>query len=324
MSKKSTGLGKGLGALLPSTIEFSDKGMTFKSPEEPAISNGMIAMIDISKIERNKYQPRKDFENKSLEELKRSISTHGLITPITVKKSITGYEIISGERRWRAALAAGLSEIPAYIMEVNSDVNKMELALIENLQREDLNPIEVANGFAWLIEDGNLTQEEVAQRVGKDRASVANYLRLLKLPQPVQDNLRKKEITIGHAKALLSLVDHDRIIKAGKIVLDQILSVRATEELVKNIELGNIKISNKLEKQDVKFKKKQINLPPDIVALIEDDEKQLRYKYGTKVKINPKDEVSGTLELDYNSIDDYTRIVNILLNKSITDEDEDY
>lgn len=319
MTKKiSTGLGKGLEALMPSSIEFSDKGFKFKSPDDATPSKGMIANIDISKIVHNPYQPRKDFDRRALDELKTSIIEHGIIQPVTVRKSITGYEIISGERRLRAATEAGYKEIPAYILEVNTDVKMLELALIENVQREDLNPIEVANGYAWLIEEGSLTQEQVAQKVGKDRASIANYLRMLKLPQVVQDSLRDRETTMGHAKALLALQDPFKITKAWNIVQEKQLSVRATEELVRNVELGIIRVDDKHLKPELKQKKRdpKINLPPDIIAIINEKEKALRYKFGTKVRIDPKDEITGSIEIDYTSIDDFERIMGIIMGDS--------
>ncbi len=171
--KKNTGLGKGLGALLPS-IEFSDHGFKFHDEEEPS---SKLTEIEISKIVHNPYQPRKEFEPQALDDLKNSILEHGVIQPITVRRAVNGYELIFGERRLRAATAAGLVKIPAYIRENVSDIDMLELALIENVQREDLNAIEIASSYQRLIEECNYTQEQVARKVGKDRTTVTNFIR---------------------------------------------------------------------------------------------------------------------------------------------------
>lgn len=313
MTKKfNTGLGRGLDALLSSAVEFSDQGIKFKSPDDVEIT-GNANFVEISKIVRNPYQPRKEFDKEALEELKKSLIEHGLITPITVRKAINGFELIAGERRLRAATEAGWKKIPAYIREADTNVKMLELALLENLQREDLNPIEMANGFASLIEDFNITQEEVAKRLSKDRATIANYLRLLKLPESIQDSLRMKQGTMGHAKAVLGLNDRKKMIKAWEIINKKQLSVRQTEDFVRNIELGLIDLGEKFLKSPVTKPKEKSNISSDILALIEENEKKLRYRYGVKIRINAKDDVQGTIEFTYSTIDDFGRVMDILL-----------
>lgn len=319
MTKKiNTGLGKGLGALLPSSIEFSDKGFKFADKADSANESDIeshepkVAVIEIDKIVHNPYQPRKEFDPIALEELKNSILEHGVITAITVRKSVNGYELISGERRLRASIAAGLKTIPAYVLEVNSDVAMLEIALIENVQRENLNPIEVAAGYNRLIEECNLTQEQVAQKVGKDRSTIANLIRLLRLPERIQDSLRNKEISMGHAKALLSLSSPQKMILAWREILDKDLSVRATETLAKDIETGKFK-SEEEKKETVKPKPV---ISPEIMAIVDDNEKNLRYVFGTQVRIVPKNKESGKIEIEFYSIDDFERIVDIINSKS--------
>ena len=240
---KKSALGKGLGALLPN-IEFYDKGFKFTDDEDIIESKNEhnLTEIPISKIVFNPYQPRRNFDEKALEELKNSIIENGVISPITVRRSVNGYELIAGERRLRASVMAGLEKIPAYIREIDDSANLLQLALIENLQREDLNPIEIANGYQRLIEEHNLTQEQVAIKMGKDRSTITNFLRLLKLPQKIQDSLSKGEITTGHARALLPLSNSESMIFAWKEIIKNGLSVRATENLVKDIIANKIKL----------------------------------------------------------------------------------
>lgn len=314
--KKQTGLGKGLDALLPSAVEFTDKGIKFNSPDDENLK-GNFPMIELSKIVYNPYQPRKKFDEKELENLKNSIIENGVIQPISVRKSINGYELIAGERRVRAAILAGLKKIPAVIQDVDTDLKMLEIALLENIMRSDLNPIETANGFDLLIQDHGLTQEEIAKKMGMDRATVANYLRLLKLPIPIQDELRKGSTTIGHAKAILGLGDKKKMLKAWEIVKKRSLTVRETEKLVRDIEMGLINISGNISKKHIKQKKTdRKNIPSDLKAVIEAKEEELRHTLGVKVRINPKDDTSGTIEFNYLTIDDFEKIVDLLLNKN--------
>jgi len=311
--KKSTGLGRGLDALLPSAVEFTEKGIKFKSPNDDNII-GNTPLIELSKIVHNPYQPRKKFDEEELENLKNSIIENGVIQPISVRKSINGYELIAGERRVRAAAMAGLTMIPAHIHDIDTDRDMLLIALLENVMRSDLNPIETANAFDLLQQDHDLTQEQIAQKMGMDRASVANYLRLLKLPTPIQDELRNKKTTIGHAKALLGLGDKKIMLKAWDIVKKRNLNVRETEKLVKDVSLGLISLSGNSLIKKSKSLKKDRNIPSDLRAVIEEKEDLIRQKLGIRVKINPKDDVSGVIEFNYLSIDDFENILAPFLN----------
>lgn len=309
--KPLPGLGKGLGALIPS-IQFSkEKGFKINPENEETITDGSTALIDIDKVKQNPYQPRHEFDETALQDLANSIKEHGVIQPITVRHSINGYELISGERRLRASMKAGLKKIPAYIMDViKTDRQMLEVALIENIQRENLNPIETANGYRRLMEECNYTQEQVSERMGKDRATVANFLRLLRLPEIIQEQLRSKKLTMGHARALLGLSDQAKMIAAWKETTENELSVRATEALVRDIESGKVrfneekKLSQKKEKKDV--------VTPDAAFALEEAEDKLRHIYGTNVKIFPRNATSGTVEFEFYSIDDFERLVELL------------
>lgn len=301
-SKKNTGLGKGLEALIPTSVEITEKGLKFKSGDD---GENHIDFIDIDKIEHNPYQPRVDFDEDSLQELKNSIIEHGVIQPITVRKSVYGYEIISGERRFRAATLAGLKKIPAYILHDVTEIKMLELALTENVQRDNLNPIELANGYNRLIEECKLTQEEVAQKVSKDRSTITNFLRLLKLPIAIQDSLRNREISMGHARALLGLNDTAQMIACWKEIINKDLSVRAVENLVKEI------LKNENKSQEKKTAK-EIKIDKDVKAFLESTENRLRHLFGTKVKIQPKNNTSGTITLEYFNRDDFERILDII------------
>ena len=315
-TKKSTGLGKGLGALLPS-VEFSkEKGFSFKPTDDEEILEGNTAMIDISHIKQNPYQPRKDFDPRSLDDLKNSIIEHGIIQPVTVRRSVSGYELIAGERRLRAATKAGLSKIPAYIMDVVSGVSMLEMALIENVQRVDLNPIETASGYQRLIEECNYTQEQVAVRVGKDRTTITNFLRLLRLPDKIQESLRVKEMSMGHARAILACSSEKNMLYTWQQTIDKKLSVRSTEQLVKDIELGKIQIDKNgnltsFKKQSLKKTNVKENVSPEIALTLEDSENKLRHIYKTQVKIQPKTEATGTIEFDFFSIEEFERLIDL-------------
>lgn len=218
MAKKLGGLGKGLNAIFIEN-DTEDKGGTIK--------------LNISEIEPNRSQPRKDFDEKALSELAESISAHGLLQPLLVRPlTLGGYEIVAGERRYRACRMAGVTEVPVIIRELD-DAQTMELALIENLQREDLTPLEEADGYRVLMEEHGFTQEEVASSVGKSRPAVANALRLLKLPQSVRDLLTDGKISAGHARALLALDSEKEMTELAKLIVDKDLSVRQVEKLCK-------------------------------------------------------------------------------------------
>ncbi len=314
---KRIGLGKGLEALLPS-VEFSkEKGMTFKTEDEEMLNDGSFGTIEISKIKQNPYQPRSDFDKQALEDLKNSIIEHGIIQPVTVRRSVNGYELISGERRLRAAKEAGFAKIPAFILVVQSDVEMLEKAMIENLQRENLNPIEIAHGYQRLLEECKLTQEEVAEKVSKDRSTVTNFLRLLRLPERIQESLRSKEITVGHARAMLGLSTQERMQQAWQEIMNKGLSVRASEALIKDIETGKLVFDEKLKrfvKPRPKKKDSKSHVSPETAAVLEDKENKLRHLFGTQVKISTKAKDKGSIEIEFYSPEEFERIIEILEN----------
>ena len=260
MAKIQTGLGRGLGALISdvNSIQQAAHKPTTTEPARPLVST---SEIEISKIEPNPYQPRTEFNQEALEELAASLKLLGLIQPITVRPIENGrYQIISGERRFRASQLAGLATIPAYIRKTD-DQGMLEMAIVENIQREDLDSIEVALSFQRLIEECNLTQEAMAERVGKKRATVTNYLRLLKLPAEIQFAIRAKKITMGHAKALLALETDKEQLKFANQIIEQDLSVRQIEQKIQK--LGQKK--EKKEKEEVPV----IELPDSHFRVIE-------------------------------------------------------
>ena len=260
MAKIQTGLGRGLGALISdvNSIQQAAHKPTTTEPARPLVST---SEIEISKIEPNPYQPRTEFNQEALEELAASLKLLGLIQPITVRPIENGrYQIISGERRFRASQLAGLATIPAYIRKTD-DQGMLEMAIVENIQREDLDSIEVALSFQRLIEECNLTQEAMAERVGKKRTTVTNYLRLLKLPAEIQFAIRAKKITMGHAKALLALETDKEQLKFANQIIEQDLSVRQIEQKIQK--LGQKK--EKKEKEEVPV----IELPDSHFRVIE-------------------------------------------------------
>lgn len=277
------GLGKGLGALLG---DFTD---------EP-VNSSAYQLLPIYKVEPNPDQPRQDFDEEELQALADSISVHGVIQPLTVRELPSGYyQIIAGERRWRAARLANLSEIPVVIIEAD-DKKAMELALIENLQRQDLNPVEEALGYQTLIQEYGLTQEDAARQVGKSRPAVANALRLLGLCPEVLEKLRAGELTAGHARAILQLKSEKKQIEAARKIIALNLSVRQAETLCKNMEK-----ESKPEKQEV--------FAVDYVA---ECEKQLSKQLGRGVKIiNGKRK--GRFELEFYGQDDLQNLLDALM-----------
>ncbi|MBL7998474.1 MAG: ParB/RepB/Spo0J family partition protein [Candidatus Kapabacteria bacterium] len=297
---KTIGLGKGLGALIPKEIPTTDQVPVLR--EDDGSVTGATALIEIVKVRPNRFQPRQDFDPAALTDLARSIKEKGVIQPITVRRVSTGYELIAGERRVRASIEAGLTMIPAYILDVNTDADMLELALIENVQRENLNPIEVALGYQRLIEECNLTQEDVAVKVGKDRTTVTNFLRLLRLGDTAQDALRKKKITMGHARAMLALANLELQSAVLADILDKELSVRATESLVKDIELGKIKFGAPANGTASDAPRKRIENAPnlEVRSTLSDIEQQLRTIFATQVRVKYKS-ASGsvTVYIDY-------------------------
>ena len=286
MAKKDqTRLGRGLSAIfgedVTSVLDEIQQGKT-------EVEGSKKSEIEVSKIRPNPYQPRRTFDEAKLQELAESIKTHGVFTPILVKNAIQGYELIAGERRLRAAKLAELKTIPAIIVEFD-DAQMMEIALLENIQREDLNAIEEALGYEKIISRLNYTQEELAKRIGKSREHVANMLRLLKLPQTVQQHVVDGKLSMGHVRALLSLKDPQRMEEVAEKAIALHLSVRAVETLVKNINQP---------KEEVK-KEKDIHLQAV--------EKKLQRKFQTKVKIDQRH-----IAITYVDQDDLNRILELL------------
>lgn len=292
MSVKKRGLGKGLSALIPDEplIEIIDT----------ADSDEKITLIDIYQLEPNREQPRKDFDEEALDELVASIAKHGVIQPIIVRKQSKGYEIVAGERRWRAAKKAGLKEVPAIVKEL-SQVEVSQIALIENLQREDLNPIEEAFAYKNLSEKYNLTQEEISQAVGKSRPYISNIMRLLNLEEEIMELISKGTITSGHGRALLALEDGDIRKKLCKTIVENNLSVRETERLVKEF------LENK-EKSKASDKSKNSSSKDPIILGIEES---LRKFFGTKVVVT-KGKKKGKIEIEYYNDEDLDRILELL------------
>ncbi len=285
MAPKKNGLGRGLGSLL------ADNSIEENNSIQPV-------KLDIMDIEPNKEQARKQFDEAALSELADSIAQHGVLQPLLVRPIIGGgYQLIAGERRWRASRIAGLTQVPVIIKELTDDEAAV-ISLIENLQREDLNPIEEAYGFASLIKDFDLTQEEAAQRVGKSRPAVANALRLLRLPQEVIDAVREGKLSAGHARALAAIDDEKTAIFAAKTVMEKGLSVRETEKLVKALTA---------EKKEKKKKSTARN------SFFDEVELSLNNSLGRKAKVVTKSgKESGTLEIDFYDKDDLARIAKVL------------
>lgn len=284
MAHKKGGLGRGLDSLL------SDNSLEETSAAQPVILNLM-------EIEPNKDQARKKFDDEALSELADSIAQHGVLQPLLVRPIIGGgYQLVAGERRWRASRIAGLTQVPAIIKEL-SDTDAAVISLIENLQREDLNPVEEAFGFASLIKDFNLTQEEAAQRVGKSRPAVANALRLLKLPESVLDLVRENKLSAGHAKALASLNDENLIVTTAQTVIEKGLSVRETEKLVKSL------TAEKKEKKKTAARN----------TFFDEVELSLNNSLGRKARVITKNgKESGTLEIAFFDKDDLAAIARVL------------
>ena len=277
-------LGRGIEALINS--ELNDKSI---KPNSPGVS-----YINLSDIKPNPDQPRRDFNNTSLDELSKSIKEKGVITPITVRESNKGYEIIAGERRWRAAKKAKLKSIPAYILNIGDEAEMMEVALIENIQREDLNPIEEAEGYAVLNSKYSLSHDGIAKTIGKKRTTISNALRLLKLPPEIRKSIRSGEITAGHGRAILQKKSIAAMKNLWKKIVNESLSVRAAESLVKP--------------KPKKKKIKSVIVPKAPIRAIEN---QLIEIFGTKVKLRPA-QIGGSIEIIYFSDDDLERIIDLL------------
>ena len=307
---KRTGLGKGLGAIFGDEVmesaaeeqeaKHQAKSKSAQEPEKKEEENdiGKELMVKVTAIEPNREQPRKDFNEEAMEELAESMKVYGVLQPLLVQKKGDYYEIIAGERRWRAAKLAGLKEVPVVIREYTKQ-QTMEIALIENVQREDLNPIEEAKAYQRLIQEFELKQEEIAARVGKNRVTITNSMRLLKLDERVQDLLIQNQITGGHARALLSVEDGQLQYElAGKIIAEN-RSVRETEKLVKSLSKTKNPKEKKVEDES-------------LTLIFHDLEERMKSAMGTKVSINRKDKNKGRVEIEYYSESELERIVEFI------------
>lgn len=295
MNAKKKALGKGLGALL-------EDSQNYRAPEyqvkDDTILEG-VANISLTKIESNPFQPRKEFAEDSLKELAASIKEQGVIQPITLrKKDDNAFQIISGERRVRATKLAGLDDIPAYIRTA-SDQEMLEMALVENIQREDLNPVEIADSYHQLIEECGLTQEGLSERVSKKRSTITNYLRLLKLPSEIQKGLIENKITMGHAKALINVDDPNTQINIFNDTVAENYSVREIEEIVRNLD----KIDNRRKKET-----KEKNLPGEYLELQE----RLSNTFGSKIKIKSRKKGKGSIEISFGNQEELEEILKII------------
>ena len=275
MKKKR--LGRGLGSLIGNLDEVNQVDATD--------SSAGVAELDIDRIQRGKYQPRQTFDNQSLQELADSIRSQGIVQPIVVRPEGSHFELVAGERRWRAAQLAGLQKVPVVIRELDAK-SAAAIALIENIQREDLNPLEEAQAFFRLIEEFDLTHQQVADSVGRSRATVSNFLRLLDLADEVKQQVNQGLLDMGHARALLALIRHDQI-EIARIVVNRGLSVRETEQLVKKT----------LSSQSGGKKTTPAPVDPDIRRL----ENQISEKLGARVKIKPGKKGSGQLVIHFHS-----------------------
>lgn len=291
MAVKKNGLGKGLDSLIV------NKQGTAKKADHKSDESGV--MVNINKVEPNREQPRKNFDEDALMELSDSIKQFGVLSPLLVQDKGTYYEIIAGERRWRAAKMAGLKEVPVIIRNL-TDQEIVEISLIENIQREDLNPIEEAFAYKRLLEEFHLKQDEVAERVSKSRTAVTNSMRLLKLDERVQQMIIDEMITTGHARAILSITDKDKQYEFAQRIFDEKLSVRDVEKEVK-----------RMQKEKKADKNKENDFDPKLQAIYTDLEEQLKGIFGTKVSINAKDKKKGKIEIEYYSQDELDRIINL-------------
>lgn len=300
MAVKRNGLGKGLDSLIPNKNEKKPKTSAKiddrEKKEEEVLKSGEI-MVKINQVEPNRDQPRKDFDEDALVELADSIKQFGILQPLIVQKKKDYYEIIAGERRWRAAKIAGVKEVPVIVKEF-TDQEIVEISLIENIQRENLNPIEEAMAYKRLLEEFNLKQDEVAERVSKSRTAVTNSMRLLKLSPRVQQMIVDDMISTGHARALLAIDDEEQQYILANKIFDEKLSVRETEKLVKAL---------KNPKKEIKKLKSEHTFVYDNI------EEQMKNIIGTKVSVNPKANGKGRIEIEYYSEEELERIYDLIM-----------
>lgn len=277
------GLGKGINAFFPELNENED------------VKEGQVVEVELTKCRPNPYQPRKTFQVEAIEELKQSILTYGIIQPLLVRESVKGFEIIAGERRYRAAKEAGLETVPVIIKDMD-DQRMMELALLENLQRENLTPIEEAQAYVNLMKSYSLTQEDLAQKLGKSRPHIANLVRLLQLPAQVTAMINNGELSMGHGRALLGLKDKEALDNVVKKITTEKLNVRQVEQLIQSL-------------NEVKETKEKAKPKKDI--FVAEQERLLRQRFGTSVKIN-QGKKKGKIEIEYYNNKDLERIIELL------------
>lgn len=298
MPGKKSGLGKGLDSLIPNKKnDISDPKVEKKQEKENDSPKSGEIMVRINEVEPNRDQPRKDFDEDALMELADSIRQFGILQPLLVQKKKNYYEIIAGERRWRAAKLAGIKEVPIIVKDY-TDQEIVEISLIENIQRENLNPIEEAMAFKRLLQEFQLKQDEVAERVSKSRTAVTNSMRLLKLSPRVQQMIIDDMISTGHARALLAIDDEEQQFILANKIFDEKLSVRETEKLVKAL---------KNPKKEVKKEK------PEHTFIYENIEEQIKNIMGTKVSVNQKANGKGKIEIEYYSEEELERIYDLLM-----------
>jgi ParB family chromosome partitioning protein len=294
MAKIKPALGRGLASLIPRPEQTSpapSAGRDEIRPGEPGVA------IPLDRIDRNPFQPRADFDPVALDELQRSIREKGVIQPVTVRRRGDRFQLISGERRVRAARMAGLTRIPAYVIQVENDEEMLELALVENLQRSQLNPIEIGISYRRLIDECRLTQDEVAQRIGKDRTTVTNFLRLLKLPEEIQASVRHGDVTGGHARALVAIDDERQQLAIFRKILKRGLSVRQVEQLVRD---------RAAPKKSPRSSGSRI---PSVALASSED--RLREVLGTRVVIRAQGSGRGEILIEFYSSDDLDRLLEI-------------
>jgi len=299
---KQRGLGRGLGAFFPNA--GAAQTAAAKAPSKTAPDEQRVAMLDVDSIAANPNQPRRDFDEEELDALSQSIRANGVLAPILVRAAGVGYEIIAGERRWRATKLAGLHQIPALVREAD-DPQTLELALLENLQREDLNPIEEASGYRQLLDDYGFTQDALCTRLGKARPTLTNALRLLSLPDAVQAMVRDGRLSAGHARALAAL-PAARAEAIARTAVGQGLSVREVERLAAAVSSAKKKPGRPASRPG------QAGLSPELAAV----ESRLRFALATRVAIRPH-AGGGTIEIDYVGDDDLTRIVDVMCPQDI-------
>ena len=297
MAKATRGLGKGLDSLIPASVPKMEAEQEVVKTE----SNAQGTYVKITKVEPNREQPRKNFDEDALQELADSIKQYGIVEPLIVQDRKTHYEIIAGERRWRAAKLAGLKEVPVIVRNY-TEQEIVEISLIENIQREDLNPIEEAQAYKRLLTEFHLKQDEVAERVSKSRTAVTNSMRLLKLCDEVQQMIIDDMTTTGHARALISIEDPEQQYTIAQKVFDEKLNVRDVEKLVKNL--------NKPEKA-----KKEPVADKALEVVYQDLEEKLKQSLGTKVSIASKGDGAGKLEIEFYTHDDLEKITDLLTGR---------